>query len=207
VEKIGLRLVGLFKVGIRYSENIALWEVDDWAALDRIQEFLDKDPWMKTWKLESIRYRTDWVGKVLEPAPFSPTLAQIQKGDYKSTFYLHCVARVFPGKVDEYINAIKKELVPMAKRWGMQLVGCYQVAAGESDSNEVIHIWTGGDMIAGWGAIRDTAQKDPALKRWETKAGAWRQDVAYKFLLGLVSFSPLRMKPELLEAVQLMKKG
>ncbi len=207
VEKIGLRLVGLFKVGIRYSENIALWEVDDWAALDRIQEFLDKDPWMKTWKLESIRYRTDWVGKVLEPAPFSPTLAQIQKGDYKSTFYLHCVARVFPGKVDEYTNAIKKELVPMAKRWGMQLVGCYQVAAGESDSNEVIHIWTGGDMIAGWGAIRDTAQKDPALKRWETKAGAWRQDVAYKFLLGLVSFSPLRMKPELLEAVQLMKKG
>ncbi len=207
VEKIGLRLVGMFKVGIIYSENIALWELDDWAALDRLRKFQDKDLWMKTWKLESIRYRTDCVGRVLEPAPFSPTLAQINKGDYKSTFYLHCMARVFPGKVNEYMNAIKKELVPIAKNWGMQLAGCYQVAAGEADSNEVFSIWTAGDMIAAWGAIRDTARKDPALKRWEAKAGVWRNDVTYKFLLGLVSFSPLRMKPELLEAVQLMKKG
>jgi hypothetical protein len=207
VEKIGLRLVGMFKVGIIYSENIALWELDDWAALDRLRKFQDKDPWMKTWKLESIRYRTDWLGRVLEPAPFSPTLAQINKGDYKSTFYLHSMARVFPGKVNEYINAIKKELVPIAKNWGMQLAGCYQTAAGDADSNEVFSIWTAGDMIAAWGAMRDTARKDPALKRWEAKAGAWRNEVTYKFLLGLVSFSPLRMKPELLEAVQLMKKG
>ena len=202
----GLRLVGLFKVGIRYSENIALWEVDDWAALDRIQEFHDKDPWMKTWKLESIRYRTDSVGRVLEPAPFSPTLAQIKKGDYKSTFYLHGLARVFPGKAGEYVNAIKEELAPMAKGWGMRLVGCYQTAAGEAESNEVFSIWTAGDMITAWGAIRDAARKDPGLKRWEAKAGGWRQDVTYKFLLGLVSFSPLRMKEEFLQAVQLMKK-
>jgi len=207
VEKQGLRLVGLFKVGIRYSENIALWEIDNWAALDRIQKFHDKDPWMKAWKLESVRYRTDCVGKVLEPASFSPTLAQIKKGNYRSTFYLHCITRVFPGKMGEYIDAIKMELVPMARRWGMELAGCYQTAAGEANSNEVIHIWTAGDMIAAWGAILDTARKDPALKRWEAKAGAWRQDVVYKFLLGLVSFSPLSMKPELLEAVQLMKKG
>ena len=206
-EKNGLRLVGLFKVGIRYSENIALWEVDDWATLDRIQEFHDKDPWMKTWNLESLRYRTDWVGRVLEPASFSPTLAKIKKGDYKSTFYLHCLARVTPGKVNEYMNAIKKELVPMAKSWGMQLAGCYQTAAGEADSDEVFSIWKAGDMIAGWHAIRDAARKDPALKRWEAKAGAWRQDVVYKFLLGLVSYSPLCMKDDFLQAVQLMKKG
>lgn len=162
---------------------------------------------MKTWNLESLRYRTDWVGRVLEPASFSPTLAKINKGDYKSTFYLHCLARVTPGKVSEYMNAIKKELVPMAKSWGMQLAGCYQTAAGEADSDEVFSIWTAGDMIAGWHAIRDAAQKDPAFKRWEAKAGAWRQDVVYKFLLGLVAFSPLRMKDEFLQAVQLMKKG
>lgn len=75
----GLRLVGLFKVGIRYSENYALWEVDDWATLDRLQEFHDKDWWIKAWKLESIQYRTDWVRRILEPAPFSPTLAQSGK--------------------------------------------------------------------------------------------------------------------------------
>ncbi len=205
VEKVGLRLVGMFKVGIRYSENIALWEVNDWATLDRIQKFHDNDPWMKTWKLESIRYRTDWVGRVLERASFSPTLAKINKGDYKSTFYLHCMARVFPGKAAEYIKAIEKEMMPMAEKWGMKLAGCYQTAAGEADSNEVFSIWTAGDMIAAWGAIRDAAQKDPALKRWGAKAGAWRHEVTYKFLLGLVAFSPLRMKPELLEAVQLMK--
>jgi hypothetical protein len=31
--------------------------------------------------------------------------------------------------------------------------------------------------------------------------------VIHNFLIGLISFSSLRMKPELLEAVHLMKKG
>ena len=123
-EKNGLRLVGMFMVGIHYNENLALWEVDDWAALDRIQEFHDKDPLVKVWEREAVDYRTDWVGKVLEPAPFSPTLAQIKDGDYKSTIYLHTLAQVLPGKVDEYVNAIGTEFVPMAQNWGMKLVGC-----------------------------------------------------------------------------------
>jgi len=191
-EQNGQRLVGLFKVGIRYSENYALWEVDDWAALDRLQEFYDKDWWMKAWKLESIQYRTDWVRRVLEPAPFSPTLAQLKAGDYKSTFYLHCFARAYPGKANEYINAIGKELVPMAEKWGMKLVGCYQTVGGEAESDEVIQIWTAGNMNAEWGTIRQAAMKDPALKEWEAKAGAWRPEVVLRHLYGLVKYSPLR---------------
>ena len=191
-EQNGQRLVGLFKVGIRYSENYALWEVDDWAALDRLQEFYDKDWWMKAWKLESIQYRTDWVRRVLEPAPFSPTLAQLKAGDYKSTFYLHCFARAYPGKANEYINAIGKELVPMAEKWGMKLVGCYQTVGGEAESDEVIQIWTAGNMNAEWCTIRQAAMKDPALKEWEAKAGAWRPEVVLRHLYGLVKYSPLR---------------
>ncbi|MGB2885890.1 MAG: hypothetical protein WBC47_09950, partial [Dehalococcoidia bacterium] len=60
-EKQGLRLVGMFMVGIHYNENLALWEVDDWAAFDRIQEFHDKDPLAKVWDREAVDYRTDWV--------------------------------------------------------------------------------------------------------------------------------------------------
>ena len=206
VERQGLRLVGLFKVGIRYSENIAIWEVDDWAALDRIQEFHDLDPWMQTWKLESIGYRTDWIHRILEPTNFSPTLSQILEEDYKSTFYLHCMAQILPGKVSAYTESIEKDMIPMAEKWGMKLAGCYQTAAGEADSNEVIHIWTAGDMIAGWDVIRNAACKDPNLKEWDTKAGIWQEDMSYKFLLGLVPYSPLRMKDEFLQAVQLMKK-
>jgi hypothetical protein len=188
----GLRLVGLFKVGIRYSENYALWEVDDWATLDRLQEFHDKDWWMKAWKLESIQYRTDWLRRILEPAPFSPTLAELKKGDYKSTFYLHCLARAYPGKVKEYIKGIGKELVPLAKKWGMKLVGCYSTVAGEAESNEVISIWTAGNANIEWGTIREAAKKDPALKDWEARAAAWRPEVTFRHLFGFVKYSPLR---------------
>lgn len=191
-EQNGQRLVGLFKVGIRYSENYALWEVDDWASLDRLREFHDEDWWMKAWKLESIQYRTDWVRRVLEPAPFSPNLAQLKAGDYRSTFYLHCFARAFPGKVNDYITAIGEELVPMAERWGMKLVGCYQTAAGEADSDEVISIWTAGNMNSHWGAIRKAAENDRGLKEWQVKAGAWRPEVIYRHLYGLVKYSLLR---------------
>jgi len=191
-EQNGLRLVGMFMVGIHYNENLALWEVDDWATLDRIQEFHDKDPLAKVWEREAVDYRTDWVGKVLEPASFSPTLAQIKEGDYKSTIYLHTLARVVPGKVDEYIDAIGKELMPMARGWGMKLVGCYHAVAGTASSGEVINIWTAGNIHGDWVKIREASLNDPTYKDWEAKAGKWRPKVVYRFLYGLVPYSPLR---------------
>ena len=191
-EQNGLRLVGMFMVGIHYNENLALWEVDDWATLDRIQEFHDKDPLAKVWEREAVDYRTDWVGKVLEPAPFSPTLAQIKGGDCKSTIYLHTLARVVPGKAEEYIDAIGKEFMPMARGWGMKLVGCYHAVAGTASSGEVINIWTAGNSHSDWVKIREASLNDPAYKEWEAKAGKWRPKVVYRFLYGLVPYSPLR---------------
>jgi hypothetical protein len=129
---------------------------------------------------------------VLEPAPFSPTLAQIKDGDYKSTIYLHTLAQVLPGKVDEYINAIGTEFVPMAQKWGMKLVGCYQAVAGTASGGEVINIWTAGNIHNDWVKIREASLNDPAYKRWEVTAAQWRPKVVYRFLYGLVPYSPLR---------------
>jgi hypothetical protein len=191
-EQNGLRLVGMFMMGIHYNENLALWELDDWATLDRIQKLHDKHPWMKAWQREAVDYVTDSTGKVLQPAPFSPTLAKLKKGDYKSTIYLHTLARVPPGKEDEYMKAVGKELVPMAKTWGMKLVGCYKAVAGTASSGEVINIWTAGNVHGDWVKIRAKSLKDPAYKEWESKAGKWRLKVVYRFLYGLVPYSPLR---------------
>jgi len=192
MEKVGVRLVGMFMVGIHYSENLALWELDDWSSFDRLQEFHDKDPLAKVWEREAVDYRTDWVGKVLEPASYSPTLAQIREGDYKATIYLHTLARVLPGKVDEYIDAVGTELMPMAQNWGMKLVGCYHAVAGTAGSGEVINIWTAGNIHSDWVKVRDASFNDPAYKEWEAGAGQWRPKVVYRFLYGLVPYSPLR---------------
>ncbi|MEE8469836.1 MAG: hypothetical protein V3S51_00725 [Dehalococcoidia bacterium] len=205
-ERNGLRLVGLFIVGIRYNEHAALWELDDWAALDRVQEFHENDPWMKSWQLESVRYRTDWVRRVLEPAPFSPTLAEMKQDDqYRSTIYLYSLSRILPGKVDEYISSIEKEMIPMAKTWGRNLVGCYKTVAGHADSNEVIEIWTTGNTNSEYGAIRDVALGDPALKRWEAKVGSLRSEFLCRLLFGVVDFSPLRAMDEYIQALDLMR--
>jgi hypothetical protein len=191
-EQNGLRLVGMFMIGIHYNENLALWELDDWATLDRIQKLHDKHPWIQSWKREAVDYVTDSVAKVLEPAPFSPTLAKLKKGDYKYTIYLHTLAKVLPGKEDEYIKAVGKELAPMAKRWGMKLVGCYKAVGGTASSGEVINIWTAGNVHGDWVKIREASLNDPAYKEWEVRAGKWRPKVIYRFLYGLVPYSPLR---------------
>ncbi len=191
-EQNGQRLVGMFMVGIHYNENLAIWEVDDWATFDKLQEFHDKDPLADVWQREAVDYRSDWVGKVLEPASFSPTLAQLKTGDYKSTIYLHTLAKIAPGKVDEYIEAIEKELIPMAQSWGMKHVGCYKSVAGSACSGEVINIWTAGNIHSEWVKIREKSLNDPAYKRWEAEAGKWRPKVIYRFLYGLVPYSPLR---------------
>lgn len=191
-EQNGLRLVGLFMVGIHYNENLALWEMDDWATLDRIQKLHDMHPWVQAWKREAVDYVTDSVARVLAPAPFSPTLAQLKEGDYKSTIYLHTLARVVPNKADEYMRAVGNELGPMAQTWGMKLVGCYKAVAGTASSGEVINIWTAGNVHGEWVKIREASLKDPGYKRWEVKAGKWRPKVIYRFLYGLVPYSPLR---------------
>ncbi len=208
VEKKGMRLVGLFVIGIRYNEHFALWELDDWATLDRIQELHEKDFWMENWKLESVQYRTDWVRRILEPTPFSPNLAKIKRDDkYRATIYLFSQSRLLPDKVSEYISSVEKEMIPMAKRWGRNLVGCYRTVAGQADSNEVIEIWTTGNSNTEYGAIRQAAQKDPALKQWEAKVGAWRTQRQCRLLFGVVDFSPLRAMDEYIQALDLMKAG
>jgi hypothetical protein len=191
-EANGLRLVGMFMIGIHYNENLALWEADDWATLDRMQDYHDNDPLAKVWMREAVDYRTDWVGKVLEPSPFSPTLAQLKEGDYKSTIYLHTLAKVAPTKEDEYMQAVGQELAPMAASWGMKLVGSYKAVAGTAGSGEVINIWTAGNIHSDWVAIREASLNDPAYREWEARAGRWRPKVVYRFLYGLVPYSPLR---------------
>jgi hypothetical protein len=206
VEQKGMRLVGLFMVGIRYNEHFALWEVDDWATLDRLQEYHENDPWMEIWRLESVHYRTDWVRRILAPVPFSPTLADIKQDDkYRVMMYLYSLSRVLPDKVDAYLDSIETEMIPMAKVWGKDLVGCYKTVAGQADSNEVIEIWTSGNSNTEYGEIRKAALKDPAFKRWEMKVGEWRTQVTYRMLYGVVDFSPLRGKDEYLQAMDIMK--
>jgi hypothetical protein len=204
-ERIGQRLVGLFVVGIRYNEHLALWELDDWATLDRIQELSQKDFWMENWILESVQYRTDWLRRIWEPAPFSPNLAKMKRDNkYRSTIYLYSQSRLLPDKVNAYIDSVEKEMVPMAKKWGRNLVGCYKTVAGQADSSEVIEIWTTGNSNTEYGVIRQNALKDPALKKWEIKVGDWRAQRLCRLLFGVVDFSPLRAMDEYIQALDLM---
>ena len=208
VERMGMRLAGIFIVGIRYNEHCALWEIDDWSTLDRIQQYEEEDPWMEIWRLESVRYRTDWVRRVLEPTSFSPTLEDIKRDDrFRSMMYLYSLSRILPGKVGEYVESVEKEVVPMAKRWGRNLVGCYRTVAGHADSNEVIEIWTTGNSNVEYGATREAALEDPELKRWEKKVEGWRSQVLFRMLYGVIEFSPLRGRDEFLEAMDLMRAG
>ncbi len=192
-EEHSLRLTGMFMVGIHYNENLALWETDDWSTFDRVQDYWDNHHLARVWSREAPDYVSDWTGKVLEPAPFSPALADIKSdSSYRATIYLHTLAKTPPGKEDEYIHAVGSKLAPMAGNWGMKLVGCYKSVAGLAGSGEVINIWTAGNIHSDWVTIRENALKDPDYKSWEIEAAKWRPKVIYRFLYGLVPYSPLR---------------
>jgi hypothetical protein len=106
--------------------------------------------------------------------------------------------------VNAYIDSVEKEMIPMAKKWGRNLVGCYKTVAGQADSSEVIEIWTTGNSNTEYGVIRQNALKDPALKKWEIKVGDWRTQRLCRLLFGVVDFSPLRAMDEYIQALDLM---
>jgi len=87
---------------------------------------------------------------------------------------------VLPGKMDEYLKAMQKELVPMEEARGMKLAGCYRWYGACGRSGEITSLWAVKNW-AHWGKMRDERLKDPAFNKWAEKAIALRTESSYKF--------------------------
>ena len=153
---------------------VNLWQWGAWgdAAANLARQFdpAAQDAELKRWWLGNLQLRSGGFDRILESAEFSPDVAALRAGGLTGTLFLHQIASVVPGAVDEYLAAYGESGVAAAHEAGARLVGAYRVRMRDDEALTLL-AFAGADELAryqeGW--------YDPAstLGRWRAREDRW----------------------------------
>lgn len=175
-------------------QAVSLTAVRDWAAWGEIVDRMRSAAEWRQWRASCATLRREVVGKLLQPTPWSP-LQDIRldgppvADDGETKLYLHDTGWPYPGKLDDYIEALGSIYFPQTKNYRMIRVdACWTVCPGTGLGQEVILL----QSVLDWPAFSNllTAGERP------TKASDWmEQGLNYRNrweskLLRPVSWSP-----------------
>lgn len=148
-----------------WPAGVNIWE-NTWAgqAGDLIGQFLDarRDTAMEDWWNRNLHLRRGGYDRLLVPAPYSPTLADlVERGVAGEVFWQDIVWLPF-GEPRRYLDVLERDLLPALDGMGLVLVGAFRVAMRPRQVVTIIgaRAWSGlATLLAG-------AVRDPALGRW-----------------------------------------
>jgi hypothetical protein len=179
------RLMGTWKVigsTNRWPRVVNLWEMDGWehwaGALERqfLPEKIDRD--LAPWWAKATEWRSGGFDRILEPAPCSPTRADLLARGLRSWACTHTIVRVKPGCREQYLAAVGADLRDELERRGFTLFGAY---AAPMRSDEAVVIWAAPDFRALCGLYR--AWSDGELDSWEKPLDALRLEFETMWLV------------------------
>lgn len=183
-----MTVMGVFRVAFRHREVFFLSELPKGVdSLEGLSNFVIHERDGLAWHREGFRYRDEWFDSLLEGLPFSPTADEIKKrqknGDFTgNTLYYRLIFNVLPWKLDKFLKAFEKELLPTEEKRGMKLAGCYRWFGACGESGEIISLWAVKNW-AEWGKIQESRRKDARYQQWMEKASSLCAEWSYKFLL------------------------
>jgi len=161
---------------------VNLWEQDDLHALARRLELAEQahaagaaDAEVVQWLETARKIRIETQCKLLFPAAYSPTLAELLQGGVTGGAYYHQTLQVTPRRVEDYLARLGNEGMAAHEAQGMRLVGAFRT--GLCNDSEAIVIWALRDFDhwVGIEKAQRSAHGDGALSRWrESLAGLVR---------------------------------
>jgi hypothetical protein len=163
------RLVGCWKVigsTNRWPRVINLWEMDGWGhwAQTLERQFLPerKDPALAPWWTQAAQWRTGGFDRILEPASYSPTRAQLQQSGLRAWVCIQTIARTAPGRSAEYLERVGTQVLPALAAQGIALLGAYKAPMR---SDEVVVIWAAADFAKAC-ELFEGRDRVPELRSW-----------------------------------------
>lgn len=149
-----------------WPAGINIWE-NTWAGqtADLVGQFLDakRDTAMEEWWNRNLHLRRGGYDRLLIPAPYSPTLADVEARPITGEVFLQEIAWLPFGEPRRFLDRLGDELVPVLDRLGLHLLGAFRVAMRPRQVLTLIGApeWSNLAELAG------AARRDPALAAWQ----------------------------------------
>lgn len=110
---------------------INIWE-HTWrsqaAALERQFADADRDRGMEEWWNRNLHLRRGGYDRLLIPSSYTLDSAGLAREGVRGRVFLHEILWLPLGAVDEYLAALDRQFLPLARRFDWQLVGAYRVS-------------------------------------------------------------------------------
>jgi hypothetical protein len=153
---------------------VNLWRWGSWqdAAANLTRQFDGRaqDPELKRWWLANLDLRTGGFDRLVESTSYSPDVPELRSRGVAGVLFLHQIATVSEGAVDEYLAAFGGEGVTAAEASGALLVGAYRVRLRDDEALTLLAFPAATDF-----ARFQESWYDPAtsLGRWRVAEDRW----------------------------------
>ena len=132
-EKVDFELLGTwYTMGItgRWPQVVNIWEVpggwDGWyGKVDRLGMKRMSNRPLEGWWETAFGYRTGGFDRLLGAAPGSPNVDSLAADAVSGSLFVHELTEVRPGSALDYLDAVRRERVPLIAEHGHQLVGLW----------------------------------------------------------------------------------
>jgi hypothetical protein len=131
-----------------------------------------KDKELAPWWAKATEWRSGGFDRILEPAHYSPAMAELREQNVRTWVCVHSIVRTARGQRSAFLNAVGETLRPLLARHQLTLIGAYSVPM---ISDEAVLVWAAPDFRHLCN-LYDARQGD---KEWQS----WRRRVA-TFLSG-----------------------
>jgi hypothetical protein len=163
---------------------ISIVALRDWQVYGELVRRAKERGDLHDWYREICSSRREVTGKILVPTPWSPLqetkLDPTPAADHAPAMYLHDTGWPFPGKLDEYMEALGTIFFPAVGPSGMiSIEACWSIAPGTGRFHEVVLLqkildWNRFSMLLTHGEPRDRkipwmAEGLRVRDRWESK--------------------------------------
>lgn len=148
-----------------WPSGINIWENTwDGQTEDLVTQFRDaqRDVAMEEWWNRNLHLRRGGYDRLLLPARYSPTLAQLEQRRVRGEVFLHEIVWLPFGEPERYLDAFERDLVPELDALGLDLVGAFHVAMRP---RQVLTILCAREW-SGLGALLDPSRRSDRLRRW-----------------------------------------
>jgi hypothetical protein len=155
---------------------VNLWEMRDW---DHWAEILARqytrssgqEPELKQWWTEATQWRSGGFDRILVPAAYSPTRAEIVGRSIRGVGCVQEIATVKPGTAERYLAAVGSRWRKVMAKHGLELLGAYRTAMRDT---EVVLLWNAPTLAH---FTRYLGEADGRTARaWRQMTSVWRTD-------------------------------